>query len=191
MNTQISKNFSFVYVIFFQMETVSHKLNQAINTLNPCRQKILKGHINYITKMLPVHIITEILVHVLKWWNANTHVIHVDNKLKNVLLYIFNWPSGVKGDLHWLFCSATVVGAEMLAERELSGPADHWMALANEGKRLRPFNLRDYAALYLYWNRYKVCNSRILTIIIFQQKRWWKYDFQTFTSCLITYTMFT
>lgn len=44
------------------METVSHKLNQAINTLNPCRHKILKGHINYITKMLPVHIITEILV---------------------------------------------------------------------------------------------------------------------------------
>lgn len=70
------------------METVSHKLNQAINILNPCRQKILKGHINYITKMLPVHIITEILVHVLKWWNANTHVIHVDNKLKNVLLYL-------------------------------------------------------------------------------------------------------
>lgn len=88
MNTQISKNFSFVYVIFFQMETVSHKLNQAINTLNPCRQKILKGHINYITKMLLVHIITEILVQVLKWWNANTHVIHVDNKLKNVLLYL-------------------------------------------------------------------------------------------------------
>lgn len=105
--------------------------------------------------------------------------------------YIFNWPSEVKGDLHWLFCSATVVGAEMLAERELSGPADHWMALANEGKRLRPFNLRDYAALYLYWNRYKVCNSRILTIIIFQQKRWWKCDFQTFISCLITYTMLT
>lgn len=78
MNTQISKNFSFVYVIFFQMETVSHKLNQAINTLNPCRHKILKGHINYITKMLPVHIITEILVQVLKWWNANTHVIHVN-----------------------------------------------------------------------------------------------------------------
>lgn len=70
------------------METVSHKLNQAINTLNPCRHKILKGHINYITKMLLVHIITEILVHVLKWWNANTHVIHVDNKLKNVLLYL-------------------------------------------------------------------------------------------------------
>lgn len=86
MNTQISKNFSFVYVIFFQMETVSHKLNQAINTLNPCRHKILKGHINYITKMLPVHIITEILVHVLKWWNANTHVIHVDNKLKKCLV---------------------------------------------------------------------------------------------------------
>lgn len=70
------------------METVSHKLNQAINTLNPCRQKILKGHINYITKMLLVHIITEILVQVLKWWNANTHIIHVDNKLKNVLLYL-------------------------------------------------------------------------------------------------------
>lgn len=67
------------------METVSHKLNQAINT---CRHKILKGHINYTTKMLPVHIITEILVHVLKWWNANTHIIHVDNKLKNVLLYL-------------------------------------------------------------------------------------------------------
>lgn len=43
MNTQISKNFSFVYVIFFQMETVSHKLNQAINTLNPCRQKNSQG----------------------------------------------------------------------------------------------------------------------------------------------------
>lgn len=72
------KELQFCLCNFFQMETVSHKLNQAINTLNPCRQKILKGHINYITKMLPVHIITEILVHVLKWWNANTHVIHVD-----------------------------------------------------------------------------------------------------------------
>lgn len=81
-------------------------------------------------------------------------------QIEKCLVIIFNWPSKVKGKLHWLFCSATVVGAEMLAERELSGPADHWMALANEGKRLRPFNLRDYAALYLYWNRYKVCKLK-------------------------------
>lgn len=86
------KELQFCLCNFFQMETVSHKLNQAINTLNPCRQKILKGHINYITKMLPVHIITEILVHVLKWWNANTRYtcryLVIKTNWKNVLLYL-------------------------------------------------------------------------------------------------------
>jgi hypothetical protein len=33
--------------------------------------------------------------------------------------------SEVKGELYWLFYSATVVEAEVLAERQLSGPANH------------------------------------------------------------------
>lgn len=59
----------------------------------------------------------------------------------------------------------------MLAERELSGPADHWMALANEGKGFGHSICVIMLLCIFIEIGTRFVNSRILIIIIFQQKK--------------------
>lgn len=103
-------------------------------------------------------------------WDTDYHMMNtVEYTCSDTYVHMwkYDWPFKVKGKLHWLFCSATVVVAEMLAERELSGPVYHWNGFGQWGKRLRPFKVRHYAALYLKWNRCKVCKTKELQIPLY------------------------
>ena len=72
-------------------------------------------------------------------WDTDYHMMNtVEYTCSDTYVHMwkYDWPFKVKGKLHWLFCSATVVVAEMLAERELSGPVYHWNGFGQWGKGL-------------------------------------------------------
>ena len=129
-------------------------------------------------------------------WDTDYHMMNtVEYTCSDTYVHMwkYDWPFKVKGKLHWLFCSATVVVAEMLAERELSGPVYHWNGFGQWGKRLRPFKVRHYAALYLIWNRCKVCKTKELQYhyISAKQKIMWNFTcIKRISYFILKYTLY-